>query len=83
MKEKENIIFGIHPVIEAIKSGKEIEKVYIQQDIQGQGLTELRNVIKKSKVPFSHVPVQRLNKYTQGNHQGVLCFHFSYRNARY
>ncbi|MGE0561045.1 MAG: 23S rRNA (guanosine(2251)-2'-O)-methyltransferase RlmB [Flavobacteriales bacterium] len=74
MKEKENIIFGIHPVIEAIKSGKEIEKVYIQQDIQGQGLTELRNVIKKSKVPFSHVPVQRLSKYTQGNHQGVLCF---------
>lgn len=74
MKEKENIIFGIHPVIEAIKSGKEIEKVYIQQDIQGQGLTELRNVIKKSKIPFSHVPVQRLNKYTQGNHQGVLCF---------
>lgn len=74
MKEKENIIFGIHPVIEAIKSGKEIEKVYIQQDIQGQGLTELRNVIKKSKVPFSHVPVQRLNKYTQGAHQGVLCF---------
>lgn len=74
MKEKENIIFGIHPVIEAIKSGKEIEKVYIQQDIQGQGLTELRNVIKKSKVPFSHVPVQRLNKYTTGAHQGVLCF---------
>ena len=74
MQEKENIIFGIHPVIEAIKSGKEIEKVYIQQDIQGQGLTELRNVIKKSKVPFSHVPLQRLNKYTQGNHQGVLCF---------
>lgn len=74
MKEKENIIFGIHPIIEAIKSGKEIDKIYIQQDIQGQGLTELRNVIKKSKVPFSHVPVQRLNKYTQGNHQGVIGF---------
>lgn len=74
MKEKENIIFGIHPIIEAIKSGKEIDKIYIQQDIQGQGLTELRNVIKKSKVPFSHVPIQRLNKYTQGNHQGVIGF---------
>lgn len=74
MKEKENIIFGIHPIIEAIKSGKEIDKIYIQQDIQGPGLTELRNVIKKSKVPFSHVPVQRLNKYTQGNHQGVVGF---------
>ena len=74
MQEKENIIFGIHPIIEAIKSGKEIDKIYIQQDIQGQGLTELRNVIKRAKVPFSHVPVQRLNKYTQGNHQGVIGF---------
>lgn len=73
MKEKENIVFGVHPVIEAIKSGKEIEKVYIQQDIQGQGITELRNAIKQAKVPVSHVPVFRLNKYTKGNHQGVVA----------
>lgn len=73
MKEKENIVFGVHPVIEAIKSGKEIEKVYIQQDIQGQGITELRNAIKQAKVPVSHVPVFKLNKYTKGNHQGVVA----------
>lgn len=74
MKEKENIIFGIHPVIEAIKSGKEIDKIYIQNDINGAGLTELRKAIKQSKVPFSHVPVQKLKRHTQGNHQGVIAF---------
>ncbi len=74
MKEKENIIFGIHPVIEAIKSGKEIDKVYIQNDISGAGVTELRKAIKESKVPFSHVPIQKLKRHTQGNHQGVVAF---------
>lgn len=74
MKEKENIIFGIHPVIEAIKSGKEIDKIYIQNDINGAGLTELRKAIKQSKVPFLHVPVQKLKRHTQGNHQGVIAF---------
>jgi len=70
--EKENIIFGVHPVIEAINAGKEIDKLYIQRDIKGSGLSELRNAIKKAKLPFSHVPIQKLNKMTSGNHQGVI-----------
>jgi 23S rRNA (guanosine2251-2'-O)-methyltransferase len=74
MKEKENIIFGVHPIIEAIKAGKEIDKIYIQSDISGPGLTELRKAIKQGKVPFSHVPVQKLNRHTNGNHQGVVAF---------
>jgi 23S rRNA (guanosine2251-2'-O)-methyltransferase len=72
--EKENIIFGVRPVIEAINSGKEIDKLYIQRDISGSGLTELRKAVKKAKIPFSHVPIQKLNKHTSGNHQGVIGF---------
>lgn len=74
MKEKENIIFGVHPIVEAIKAGKEIDKIYIQSDISGPGLTELRKAIKQGKVPFSHVPIQKLNRHTTGNHQGVVAF---------
>lgn len=70
--QKDNIIFGIKPVIEAINAGKEIDKLYIQKDISGSGITELRNVVKKNKIPFAHVPVQKLNKYTSNNHQGVV-----------
>ena len=72
--EKENIIYGVHPVIEAINAGKEIEKLYIQRDIKGSGLSELRNAIKKAKIPFSHVPIQKINKHVSGNHQGVIAF---------
>jgi 23S rRNA (guanosine2251-2'-O)-methyltransferase len=72
--EKDNIIFGVRPVIEAINAGKEIDKLYIQRDIKGSGLTELRNAVKKGKVTFSHVPIQKINRHTSGNHQGVLAF---------
>ena len=70
--EKEHIIFGIKPIIEALSSGKEIDKLFIQKDISGAGITELRNAVKKSKVPFVHVPVQKLNRLTNQNHQGVV-----------
>lgn len=72
MEKDSNIIFGVKPVIEAINSGKEIDKLYIQRDISGSGLSELRNAIKKAKIPFSHVPIQKLNKMTSSNHQGVV-----------
>ncbi len=71
---RENLIFGIKPVIEAINAGKEIDKLYIQKDISGAGITELRNAVKKSKIPFVHVPIQKLNKLTNQNHQGVVGF---------
>lgn len=72
--EKENIIFGVRSVIEAINAGKEIDKLYIQRDIKGSGLSELRNAVKKAKIAFSHVPIQKINRHTSGNHQGVLAF---------
>ncbi|MCB0402616.1 MAG: 23S rRNA (guanosine(2251)-2'-O)-methyltransferase RlmB [Flavobacteriales bacterium] len=71
---QDNLIFGIKPVIETILAGKEIDKLYIQKDISGAGITELRNAVKKSKIPFVHVPVQKLNKLTRQNHQGVVGF---------
>ncbi len=74
MEKESNIIFGVKPVIEAINAGKEIDKLYIQRDISGSGLSELRNAIKKAKIPFSHVPIQKLNKMTNSNHQGVVGY---------
>lgn len=72
MQKEDNLIFGINPVVEAIEAGKEIDKLYIQQDISGPGITALRNAVKKSKIPFAHVPIQKLNRLTNQNHQGVV-----------
>lgn len=71
--EKENQIFGIRAVIEAIQSGKEIDKVFIQKEISSELMKDLMKVMKRSNINFSYVPVEKLNRLTPNNHQGVVA----------
>lgn len=73
--EKEsNYIFGIRAVIEAAKAGKNIEKVLLKKDTQGSIFQELMQVVTKMNIPFQYVPVERINKVTQKNHQGAVAY---------
>ena len=69
----DNIVFGIRPVIEAIESGRQIEKVYVRKGAEGQLLSELKSVCKAQKVHMQEVPVEKLNRMTKLNHQGVVA----------
>ncbi|MCL9809179.1 23S rRNA (guanosine(2251)-2'-O)-methyltransferase RlmB [Flavobacterium luminosum] len=71
--EKENQIFGIRAIIEAINAKKEIDKVFIQKDAQGDLMQELMRTMKKNNINFSYVPVEKLNKLTSNNHQGAVA----------
>ncbi|GAB1403485.1 MAG: 23S rRNA (guanosine(2251)-2'-O)-methyltransferase RlmB [Lentimicrobiaceae bacterium] len=70
----ENLVYGIHPVIEIIKSGKDIDRLFIQQGLQGEMLPALRRAIKEHAIPYQYVPAEKLNRLVRGNHQGVVCF---------
>lgn len=68
------IIFGIRACIEAIQSGKTLEKVYIQQNLQSNLFNELNNLIKELHISNSYVPIEKLNHLTKNaNHQGVVA----------
>ncbi|MEK6616077.1 MAG: 23S rRNA (guanosine(2251)-2'-O)-methyltransferase RlmB [Bacteroidota bacterium] len=68
------LIFGIRPVIEAIRSGKEIEKIFFQKDSGSRLMGELNDDIKKYKIPFQFVPSEKLNHLIKSrNHQGVIA----------
>jgi 23S rRNA (guanosine2251-2'-O)-methyltransferase len=71
--EKENQIFGIRAIIEAINAKKEIDKVFIQSDTQGDLMNELMKTMKKNSINFSYVPVEKLNRLTPNNHQGAVA----------
>ena len=71
---KENIIFGIRPVIEAIKSGKEIDRILIQTGLKSEGSWELKKLTGDLQIPIQYVPLEKLNKLTRMNHQGIICF---------
>lgn len=69
-----NLIYGIRPVIEAIKAGKEIDKLFLQNGLQGELLPELRKLITEHQVPYQYVPAEKLNRMIRANHQGVACY---------
>ncbi|WP_130734234.1 23S rRNA (guanosine(2251)-2'-O)-methyltransferase RlmB [Flavobacterium sp. J27] len=71
--EKENQIFGIRAIIEAIQAGKEIDKIFIQKENQGELMQELMKTMKTNNINFSYVPVEKLNRLTSKNHQGAVA----------
>ena len=72
-QNKQQIVYGLRPVIEAIGSGQQVERVLIQNGLNSSLLNELRTRLKEHDIPFQYVPVEKLNKMTTGNHQGVVA----------
>lgn len=66
-------LFGIRAVMEAILAGKNIDKLFIQKGLQGGLARELQDVVKQHGITTSHVPVEKLNRLTKKNHQGVVA----------
>ncbi len=74
MKKKTDYIFGIHSVTEAIKSGKELDKLLIARKSDSENLQELFKLARENEIAFQFVPPEKLNKISQKNHQGVIAF---------
>jgi len=74
MIKKENMIYGLHPVAEALRSGKEIDRVLFRKGLQGSFSAELLQLLKERGIPFQFVPPEKLDRVTRKNHQGVIAF---------
>jgi len=74
VKQDKDFIFGIRPVIEAINSGKNIDKLMIRKGLRGELYYELMTLVKQFEIPVQIVPNERINRVTPKNHQGVLAF---------
>lgn len=68
------MIFGLRAVIEALEAGKEIDRMLIRQELQGELSKELFNALRGRQIPVQRVPVEKLNRLTRKNHQGVVAF---------
>lgn len=73
MKESD-CIYGLRPVIEAIRAGKQIDRLLIRQGLQGALYHELMTEVRNHKITFQIVPLERIELVTRKNHQGVLAW---------
>lgn len=70
---KTNEIFGSRAIIEAINSDTEIEKIYILKEAENDLSKELFSLIKSKRIAYQYVPIQKFNKFSDRNHQGVFA----------
>jgi len=72
-KAFDEMIFGRHPVLEALEANQPLDKVFLQQGTRGELEKMVRKLCSMHKVPLQYVPVQKLNKLCRHNHQGLLA----------
>ncbi|NJB87442.1 23S rRNA (guanosine2251-2'-O)-methyltransferase [Lewinella marina] len=73
MKQRDDLIYGRHPVLEALAAGQPVDKVYLQQGTRGEFEKELRAACKLHEVPMTIIPQAKLQRMVRGNHQGVVA----------
>jgi 23S rRNA (guanosine2251-2'-O)-methyltransferase len=73
-QEEKNYIFGIRSVIEAINAGKTIDKLFIQKGLHNDLFAELWKLVRLKRINYKHVPLEKINRLTRKNHQGVFAF---------
>ncbi len=74
MQKETDCIFGLRAVIEAIKAGKQIDRLLVKQGLQGSLYHELMTEVKNNNIVYQIVPVERIELVTKKNHQGVLAW---------
>ncbi len=70
----QDMVYGIRPVLEAIDTGNEIEKVFVQRGTGSDAFKELLHKLRAHSIPYQVVPAEKLNRLTRKNHQGVVAY---------
>ena len=73
-RDKVNFIFGIRPIIECIKADRTIDKLFIQKGLHNDLFAELWKLVRLKRINYKHVPIEKINRLTKKNHQGVFAF---------
>ncbi|CAN5477422.1 23S rRNA (guanosine(2251)-2'-O)-methyltransferase RlmB [soil metagenome] len=71
-EEEGTMVYGTRAVIEAIRSGKDLERLFIQNGLNNPLIRELKDEIREAGIQFLSVPAEKLNRLTRSNHQGVI-----------
>lgn len=69
-----HLIFGIRPVLEALEAGKDIDKIFVQKGLKGDLWQELSTALRARNMGVKTVPLEKLDRLTRKNHQGVVAF---------
>jgi 23S rRNA (guanosine2251-2'-O)-methyltransferase len=71
---RQQLIYGMQPLLEAFKSGQQIDKILMLRNLKTDEALDIMDMAAERRVPISMVPIEKLNQITRKNHQGVIAF---------
>lgn len=71
---KEQLIFGIYPVLEAVEAGLSLDKVFVQKDSHNPKIQQILDLLRGQQVTVNQVPVEKLDRMVRSNHQGIVAY---------
>ncbi len=71
--KKSTLVAGRIPVLEALQEGKQLDKIYLQNNLYGDVIEEIKILALKQNIPISKVPVEKLNGYNIQGHEGIIA----------
>ena len=70
---KKSLIIGKEAVIRAIESGTQLDRIYLQNNLHGKPIQEIKSLALQHNIPVNKVPVEKLNGFNISNHQGIVA----------
>jgi 23S rRNA (guanosine2251-2'-O)-methyltransferase len=70
--KKSSLVIGFKEVIDAMHSGRQLERIYLQSTRNGAMVDELKKLAATHQVPINKVPVEKLNSFNVSNHEGCV-----------
>lgn len=71
--KRSSLVIGRQPVLEAMRNGKPLERIYLFRQATGEVIPQIRQLAKESQVPINLVPMEKLNSLSRANHQGCIA----------
>ena len=71
--KKSTLVIGRTAVIEAMQTGKQLERIYLQTTVHGEAIDEIKRLAEKTQTPINKVPVEKLNNFNVSNHEGCVA----------
>jgi len=71
--KKNTLIIGREAIIKALKERKQLERIYMQSNVHGPVIDEIKNLAATELVPINKVPVEKLNSFNVSNHEGCIA----------
>ena len=71
--KKSSLVIGRQAVKQAIEYGKQFDRIYLQNNLHGRLVEEIKSLALQHNIPINKVPVEKLNGFNVTDHEGIVA----------